>query len=143
MLGIFAGMVSAPEPYFNYSHSANFYSTLEPKSLDLIIGISPFGFSLIDATTDRCLKVGGIVLIAGNKNNRYIKLEHSFHPSVLASNYSETKAPEDWISAMGTKILLHYPSHTSALEKDTKLNTLIFYQKNKDTAAAATEEESK
>lgn len=131
MVGIFAGMVSGPNPYFNYSHAANFYATISPLSLDLIIGVSPFGFSLIDETTDRCLKVGGIVLITGNKANRYIKKDNSFMPLSLGDSYSSIVAPEDWIAAMGNKILLHYPSHTSALEKDTKLDTLIFYQKIK------------
>jgi hypothetical protein len=141
MLGIFAGMVSEPEPLFNYSHSANFYSTLTPKSLDLIIGVSPHGFSLIDADTDRCLKVGGIVLITGNKKNKYILAKNSFASTALENNYSPTEAPDNWILKMGEKILLHYPSHTSALERDTKLETLIFYKKNKESAAAAVAEE--
>ena len=98
-------------------------------SVDLIIGVSPYNFSLVDTWADQKLKPGGVVLVVANEGNKYVKDSKLFAPAGLKDKYAEICNAGSWIDYIIAKIKQDYPSHTSKLEKGTPLNKVRILKK--------------
>lgn len=59
-------------------------------SVDLVLAVSPFGFKLISRWVADKVRVGGHVLVIGNKSNKHVKQDaHLFDPVTLADSFVE------------------------------------------------------
>lgn len=100
---------------------------------DLVIAISPYGFSAINADIDEKIAQWGYVIIFGNASNKYLKPENLFSSNGIRQKYaplSETDAIAGYVKRAIIKILNEYQSYTSNLEKATEISTLHAYQKS-------------
>lgn len=98
---------------------------------NLLMAVSPFGFTPVDAWLDRKLAPGGWVLLAGSKRNKYIKQGNAFSEEIV-DRYME--CPNEnyyprWLNEMATRILAEYPSQASNLHHSTRIDTFYVYQK--------------
>ncbi|MFV0885292.1 hypothetical protein ACNKH9_01010 [Metapseudomonas otitidis] len=128
LVGKFSGAIHGNGDNMKYYTQPNFYRSIAPATIDLVIGVSPFGFSLIDENIHNSLKIGASVLIAGNKSNPYLD-KRLFAQEELRGKYLQRFSADDWILNMRDKIRDYYPSHTSALERGTPLDRFYIYQK--------------
>lgn len=99
------------------------------NSVDLVLGISPYGFSLVDTWVNGKLKPEGYVVAIGNNNNEWMYADKLFSDD-LTGRYRASNSPEGWIQQIINKVFSDYPSHTSALERNTKNNMAMIYKKN-------------
>ncbi|MBK0413753.1 hypothetical protein JD974_04980 [Chromobacterium haemolyticum] len=131
--GVLVGYFIAMLKSFNdVSYHKEIYCGAHKKYFDLVVCVSPYGFTLINKDVDEALKDNGTVLVVGNSGNRYIK-NKDFFTTDVKKNYIEQKdARRDWVGKFGWKLLTQYRSHTSSLEKGTRLDTMLIYNRNKE-----------
>jgi hypothetical protein len=130
LTGVFAGILSEHPEILYRTRQAAVDADYANASVDLILAVSPFGFSLIDAWSNAKLKVGGYVVVFGAASNKWIKDAHLFTPANLKDGYAEVDVPEPWVLAIANQVAQDYPSHTSHLERGTNLERVRYLVKN-------------
>lgn len=100
-------------------------------TVDLVISISPYGFTLIDEWVDAKLKYNGYILVAANHSNEWANNDEKLYSRTLDKDryYKPTNLTGTWLGSMRKVILQKYQSYTSKIEKDTVLDTIILIQK--------------
>lgn len=96
---------------------------------NLILAISPYGFTVVTAQVDQKLAEGGWVLLVGSSKNPFLKPAKAFADGVR-SRYRPVQYWPKWLDSLKDRILKSYPSQTSKLEHETKLDSFAIYQKH-------------
>lgn len=119
----------APYPevqYFTKRHEVD--SQYSDHTVDLVISISPYGFTLVDSWINEKLRPEGYIVAIGHARNRYMSEERLISAD-LRDRYNANNTPEPWIQNIIEKVCESYPSNTSGLERDTPLGNVMIYQK--------------
>lgn len=133
MFGYFMGLIrDTRNGIFYTTKEVELNQQVQDHSIDLVLGISPFGFSLVNDLVNRKLSFGGYVLVAGNKSNRWINNDNLFSGTLLNDHYEvyDDEKSENWVVKVKEKIKRSYPSHTSAVERGTKLDIFKIFLKD-------------
>lgn len=122
--------LSLQDPDLHYARREAQVDQLYPNgSVDLILSISPFGFTLVSAWAHGKLKPGGYVLVVANERNAWASDFDKLFADIPGSVYKVVEHPEPWIRAIRRRIVSHYPSSTSAAERPTILNQWVCFAK--------------
>jgi hypothetical protein len=102
---------------------------LAPSSIDLLICISPYGFTLVTQWVHERLKTGAYILVFGNNANKFLKKKSLFESS-FSNKYVEHKVCCDTFAKFVIeKISTYYQSNATGLKHDTTLNMTLHYIK--------------
>lgn len=97
--------------------------------IHLTMGVSPFGFALVDQWNDALMVVGSHVMAFGNSANPYIAKAGAFTPAVV-NNYEEVEdGLADWLRGIALQVLQDYPSQRTALNGATPLRECNVFRK--------------
>ncbi len=101
------------------------------STVDLVISISPYGFTLIDEWVDAKLRIYGNILVAANSKNKWAEQDSNLYSSnKIKDRYQEkTNLPGTRLSAWRLAILKKYQSNTTKIEKETELDMFRLLQK--------------
>lgn len=127
-------MAASKDPdihYFTDKEEVN--EKIGKDSVDLVLSISPYGFSVINEWVDSKLKKMGLLLVIGNMENKWVKNQSNiFSSQDIGKKYSacNDQDVEQWARDIQAMVLEEQLSHTSKIEKGTALNYAMFYQKN-------------
>ena len=128
--GFFAGLIHDPHSDVRYATSENEINLMvDDLSIDLLLSISPFGFSLVTDWVHRKLKVGAQLLVVGNHANKWLTEEKLIAPGLKRHYQRLPRLMGRWEQLVEEKIRMAYPSHTSAMERSTQLDTFHFFIK--------------
>lgn len=122
--GIFLGIIRDPESDVVYmTEEDKIRDAVPDNSIDLLISISPYGFSVINEWVDAKLKSNAKVLVFGNSSNKWVNNSNNiFLNEELSEKYEAEANLNDWENLIKGKVQQFYPSQTSAVEKDTEIN---------------------
>lgn len=112
--------------YFTKRHEVD--SKYGDCEVDLVISISPYGFTLVDHWINEKLKPEGYIVAIGHAGNPYMA-EDRLIDTNLRNRYNANSTPESWVQNIINKVCKLYPSNTSRLERDTSLGNVLIYQK--------------
>lgn len=123
-------VLSLQDPNLHYARrEAQVDAVYANGSVDLILSISPYGFTLVSAWAHGKLKPGGCVLVVSNERNAWASDFDRLIADIPGAVYKVVEHPEPWISAIRRKIMRDYPSSTSTAERPTLLNQWVCFEK--------------
>ena len=127
---IFQALI-ASRPDIQYFKKRKDVDNIYPiDSVDLVISISPYGFTLIDTWVDEKIKKGGYIIVLGNSTNPYVTQDKKLFEFFLKADYTERDAEfQGGLWGFIEKLTTYYKSHTSKLEDDTALNKTRIFRK--------------
>ena len=98
-------------------------------SVDVVLAVSPFGFSTVNEEVLRVLKAGGGIIVLGSRRNKFVKGHASNSPDTL-EKVREVKEEEDAeLSRIAAYIAANYVSFTTGGVSETKLDTTRMWRK--------------
>jgi hypothetical protein len=127
------------------SHYAN-------GSVDLVMSVSPYGFTLVDEWVHAKIRVGGYILVAGNASNKFVMNNRCLFasPEIAACYVEESRqgpptpqpAPEPWVCRIANRVrrIRSYRSH--ACGDPTNLDFIRVFQKISAVASSTSSSSS-
>lgn len=105
--------------------------SLLDDSVDLLLTVSPYGFSAIDDWATGKLRSLGYALVLGNTRNKFIAEEAGklFSSEEVRSRYRKPVQEPEWVQRVIQTVLLQYTSRTSKAEHETKLDRRFLLQR--------------
>ena len=96
---------------------------VKKDSIDILICVSPYGFTLVTQWVHERLRPGAYIIMIGNTANKYITRDENIFEPPLRNFYCNVDWPFDKFAiAVATKLLKEYPSNVSGLERITTLD---------------------
>ena len=103
---------------------------VKKDSIDILICVSPYGFTLVTQWVHERLKIGAYIIIIGNKANKYITHGENIFEPPLQQCYCKVLWPFDTFAMdVATKLLKKYPSNVSGLGRKTTLDLASVFLK--------------
>ena len=125
--------LTAPHTDITYCRSsADVDRILRNESVDLLLGISPYGFPLVSTWSSAKLRRRiGYVACLSNSSNKYGDTPDMFEGQ-LGAIYAKTVQAPGWILHVIQKVAENYSSHVTALKRsaETILNRHVIYCKS-------------
>lgn len=98
-------------------------------SVDVVLAVSPYGFSIVNEEVSRVLRPGGGIIILGSRKNKFVKGHASNSPDTL-EKLREVKDGEDAeLGRIAAYIGTNYVSFTTGGVSETKLDTTRMWRK--------------
>lgn len=101
---------------------------LEEPTIDLVLSISPYGYTVVDEWIDKKVKPRGYIVAIGHAGNPYM-FEDKLFTQATRKKYTALNTPAPLVQQIINKVNEKYKSVKSKMEEETFLGHVMIYQK--------------